>query len=144
MVKLTSNVILLYALLVIGIALMSYFIYTLQKKRTEAEKLKEDLMKYNMGISLVVLIIAILAFVLINTTINLMTYQKSIATSLLLEKDPKEFLKKCDKLFVSSGDENILKDFRRMKAEKPRPEVNTMCANYAKRVLGRKGLQGLA
>ena len=65
-------------------------------------------------------------------------YPKYVATKMLTENNPQEYSKLCDELFETTATEPIANDFLRMKAEKTIKDVQTMCGNYAKRILNKK------
>jgi hypothetical protein len=62
---------------------------------------------------------------------------KSIATSILEEKDPSKYMDLCTNLVDSTKDTGIISDFNRMKTERPIKEVQNFCGNMAKSTLGK-------
>lgn len=61
---------------------------------------------------------------------------KSLARSILGEKDSGVYDAKCDKLF--SSDPALNSQYLGMKSARPIAEVRNLCGNYAKNILGRK------
>jgi hypothetical protein len=118
-------------LVVIGLVFIILSATLKPKKVTpvKAKRIKRNYMIIGV-ISIVIGIIAGLSYFLM--------YPKYIANKMLEESNPQEYSKLCDELFETTATEGVASDFLRMKAEKTIKEVQTMCGNYAKRILNKK------
>jgi hypothetical protein len=99
--------------------------------------------KYTAGIVIgsVFLILGIMAltyYLSESPKLHKLSIQKNLARNLLTSKDPTEFDMMCNKMFSSSGDPVLYQQYQGMKSTRPVAEVNNLCGNYAKQLLGRK------
>lgn len=63
---------------------------------------------------------------------------KRIASSMLAEKNPEQYLESCDSLIEASfQDPSIISQFKQLKESAKPEEVTNFCGNMAKNVLGK-------
>ena len=84
----------------------------------------------------VLLLVAVIALAMLVR--NIVRRKAILAKNILQETNPSSFTRKCDELFASAGDPVMSEQWQSMRNTRSVVEVNNLCGNYAKSVLGRK------